>query len=422
MSELSTRWQGKVIAAVWAAICATGAPSNAATLSPVVVDQPAHDLVYSALDNRIYASSTNASTINPNALVPIDAITGAVGTLVEIGVNPKELAMSSDGSTIYAVVNSDASVQVYDVASGSLGILFTLRSPRDVREIRPVPGRPNAVLISSYNPLRSPSSLGTQLWVDGTELPSHVGDGDGEGPEHIAVDPSNGTRGYGYQRTNSMHPQYSLTIDDNGVHENDGPTLFDVLESNNTNHIELSGDHLFTNLGEIYSLSQKGQIGSFVAPRDFVLDAKSNRMFTITSENALHTIRSYSLSTLQLLRTDTVPGVSGTASSLTPVGANGIAFKTSDQKVAIAYWSSADFDADGDVDGSDLTAWRGTFGQFSTADADGDGDSDGNDFLAWQQQFGSNSSSSAAIPEPAARLLLLSGVLAMHHRRRVAVS
>jgi hypothetical protein len=404
MSDLSTGWQGKVIAAVWAAICATGAPSNAATLSPVVVDQPAHDLVYSALDNRIYASATNASTINPNALVPINATTGAVGTLVEIGVNPKELAVSSDGSTIYAVVNSNASVQVYDVASESLGILFTLRSPRNVREMRSLPSRPNAILIASFNPLRIPSSLGTQLWVDGTELPSHVGEGLGEGPEHIAIDPIDGTRGYGYQRTSSMHPQYSLTIDDNGVHENDGPTLFDVLESNATNHIELSGDHLFTNLGEIYSLSQKVKIGSFVAPGDFVLDAMTNRMFTITSENSRHTIRSYSLSTLQLLRTDTVPDVPGTASSLTRVGANGIAFKTSDQKVAIAYWNSADFDADGDVDGADFLAWQRDASVGALAD--------------WKANFGvartaSANNASTTVPEPGALRSILTAALAV---------
>ena len=53
----------------------------------------------------------------------------------------------------------------------------------------------------------------------------------------------------------------------------------------------------------------------------------------------------------------------------------------------------ADFDEDGDVDGSDFLAWQVNFGLTAGAtkadgDADGDGDVDGSDFLIWQTQFG----------------------------------
>ena len=53
----------------------------------------------------------------------------------------------------------------------------------------------------------------------------------------------------------------------------------------------------------------------------------------------------------------------------------------------------ADFDEDGDVDGSDFLAWQVNFGVTAgttkaDGDADFDGDVDGSDFLIWQTQFG----------------------------------
>lgn len=76
--------------------------------------------------------------------------------------------------------------------------------------------------------------------------------------------------------------------------------------------------------------------------------------------------------------------------------------------------NDADFDGDGDVDGEDLAAWNGGFGEFdglenpaAPADGDANGDLivDGNDFLVWQQQFDQfipTTASGAATPEPTA--------------------
>ncbi|MBN1427157.1 MAG: PEP-CTERM sorting domain-containing protein [Anaerolineae bacterium] len=73
-----------------------------------------------------------------------------------------------------------------------------------------------------------------------------------------------------------------------------------------------------------------------------------------------------------------------------------------------------DFDGDGDVDNADFTAWQAGFGTTEGAvhadgDTDTDGDVDGNDFLIWQQEYGSGSGllGSAAVPEPASIVLLL---------------
>jgi hypothetical protein len=86
---------------------------------------------------------------------------------------------------------------------------------------------------------------------------------------------------------------------------------------------------------------------------------------------------------------------------------------------------AADFNENGVVDGNDLTAWRGGFGDAtatkSQGDADADGDVDGGDFLVWQQQVGMTPATAAAgaIPEPAAAVMAAVGLaLVAAFRRR----
>ncbi|MEM8945825.1 MAG: PEP-CTERM sorting domain-containing protein [Planctomycetota bacterium] len=90
----------------------------------------------------------------------------------------------------------------------------------------------------------------------------------------------------------------------------------------------------------------------------------------------------------------------------------------------------ADFNSDGDVDGSDFLAWQranGTTGgtAFGPGDANGDGDVNALDLAVWQGQYGQAAAlaASAAVPEPSSvALAILSGLTASCVRRRRAIS
>jgi hypothetical protein len=84
--------------------------------------------------------------------------------------------------------------------------------------------------------------------------------------------------------------------------------------------------------------------------------------------------------------------------------------------------NDADFDGNGTVDGHDFLVWQqgqGGAGDHSAGDANGDNLVNADDLTLWKSQFGSSAVS--AVPEPAAAVLLMFGVMAaVAQSRRIA--
>jgi hypothetical protein len=90
-----------------------------------------------------------------------------------------------------------------------------------------------------------------------------------------------------------------------------------------------------------------------------------------------------------------------------------------------ATFGSADFAADGDVDGADFLTWQRNLGTGTTkaqGDANGDGAVNGADLAVWRNQFGFTATSvgaAGAVPEPTALALLSIAATVLTRSRRL---
>jgi hypothetical protein len=316
------------------ALVANGSVASAAALSFKSVSLPTNDLAYSSVSGLVYASVPNSSLTNPNTLTPINPNTATLGAAIPIGFDPGRIAASSDGSNLFTVIGGQVAVQRYNVPSSTVDQFFAIAGGPRISEIYGVPGRPGAVLLHEYEPGTSPPAVATVVYENGVLLPNQVGHGVGVGgPDIIAVDPTNGTKAYGYQNTITSFDHVPMTISVTGIVTAGPSSLAGIMTGFNIGRIAIVGDRLLNDRGQIYSLSLGIQVAAFQAGQSFLIDPAANKFYSVSSSGTTQTLRTYSLSTLTQLRTDTVSPVSGTASSLTKFGANGLAFRTSTGQV-----------------------------------------------------------------------------------------
>lgn len=106
----------------------------------------------------------------------------------------------------------------------------------------------------------------------------------------------------------------------------------------------------------------------------------------------------------------TPPLGSGTYTALFTAPSTSVSWALDFRVSLIGARQPGDFNGDQVVNGSDLAIWRDEFGDTL----------EGRDFLVWQRNLGSSPASAAAVPEPAASLLALSGLVGIMRRRRNA--
>jgi hypothetical protein len=342
-----------LLAVLFAAGDAVGATYNTINLQT-------NDLAYSSVSGMLYVSVPDASTTNPDSLTPINPSTAALGAPLAVGFNPQNVVVSTDGTTIYTVLGGNLGVQPIALPSQTFGTPFFITGGPTVSQILAIPGQPNAVLVATRQLGYSNS---TSVWQNSMHLPDQVGSGAGTGgPDIIAVDRLNGTNAYGYDNSDTGYTNFVMKITSTGVNGANGPNLQGILTGFNVGRIDLMGNNLFTDRGEVFSLSPAIQVGAFQGGGNFVLDPAGNKLFSITTSGSTQTIHAYSLSNFQQLETDTITGLPGNTSKLVRFGTDGLAFRTSNNQVAIVHSGIVaptilgDMNRDGQLTAADVPA------------------------------------------------------------------
>ena len=105
-------------------------PSASSGATMTTINVPANDMVWDATSQQIYLSIPNSSTTNGNTITALDPTTGQLGVSQYAGSNPDKLALSSDGSYLYAGIDGSASVQRFNLPGLGQTSPFPLDPPR----------------------------------------------------------------------------------------------------------------------------------------------------------------------------------------------------------------------------------------------------------------------------------------------------
>ena len=139
----------------------------------------ANDVVYNAHDGFLYVSVPGTDPNYGNTVTRVDPITGAIGPYVHVGSEPRKLALSDDGVTLYVALDGAAAIRRVGLSPLAAGLQFSLGNswlagPRYAEDIEVLPGSPNAVAVALRNQGFSPRHEGVAIFDNGVQRPTQT--------------------------------------------------------------------------------------------------------------------------------------------------------------------------------------------------------------------------------------------------------
>ncbi len=298
----------------------------------LVLPFPARDLVWSPTLGRILLI---ANTQLPNwagSLLSLDPATLAIGVECDLSPGAGKLALAGDASKLYASV--DYAIQAIDMPQLTRGERFPLDPLGDLAQavdLKVQPGNASVVAVAgSYGSIAA--------YENGVRRMNTVS----LGANSIAFN-SSGDRLFGL-RSGVFYGGYmeitKLGLDSSGV--SSLQTLPGFGPWGTGAEIKFAEGRLYTAPGYVLDPEALAVLGAFSSmPAGSLLqpDLSIGRVFFLLPEGGSWTLAAYDAQSYQRIGSLSVPGVSGTPSSLIRWGLDGFAFRTSGNQLFMIHTS-----------------------------------------------------------------------------------
>jgi hypothetical protein len=317
--------------------------NNSFSVSKVPVH--ANDIAWDPASQRFYLYVTSGNGTNANTITALNPQTGVLGSSVPTGSEPVKLAVSADGTYIYAGLDSAGSVHRYTlpalqsdidipVGSGSSG-------PYTAIDLAVQPGSPYSVAVARGIKTSLPRVVGGIFIYDNAAArPQSVpGFTTGIGSIDSLLWNPNGQSLYGIGTTNGS-AFYSMSATSAGLQLQTQTSVAGSSLSNNL-HFDSTTGNLYSDSGKVIDPATGAVIGSFplnalqggfIGNPVMVPDGKLNIAYfvgqTIDGGSGNCAIEAFDLTHFTLLGTIPIANVSGTPSKIIRWGSNGLAFLT----------------------------------------------------------------------------------------------
>jgi trimeric autotransporter adhesin len=239
---------------------APGGGTSSALYFTSFVSIPNNSMAYNPANGLFYLSVPSAAGAPyGDTIVPIDPVTGTLGTPIPVGSEPDRLAITADGKYLWVALDSTGAVRQVDLTTGTAGMQFPIgptgSSTNTVAALAALPGSPNSVVVSTY-------FGGLSIYDSGVARPSSVS------PSTYVVFPwaliVNGTTNEIYGPGSGIPDQYdTYSYDATGVSIKSSTYSSLSYAANNTDDVQIAGNLLYTDYGQTVNPETGALVGTF---------------------------------------------------------------------------------------------------------------------------------------------------------------
>jgi sugar lactone lactonase YvrE len=297
-----------------------------------------NDIVYSPATKMLYASMPSSAGAGGNSITTIDPVTGSIGASVFIGSEPNKLALSDNGTSLYASLDGAYAIRRFDVSTQTPGQQFPVGQDSffgvyTVADLAVAPGNPDLLAVARSYRGTSPPEAGVAIFDNGVPRPT-TGPGHISGSDYLSFSAS-ASKLYGSGFYSGLT---TLTISSSGVSITATSSLssgwrvkFDngVVYGGNGQVIDPDGGSL---RGTFQGVTNSGSAVAFVP------DSSVHRAYYLVAESfgsQTRTLKAFDIDTFLPVGSMTITGVIGDATNMVRWGSNGLAFRTTGNQLFI---------------------------------------------------------------------------------------
>ena len=282
------------------------------------IDQLNNDLAYNQLDGKLYVTVPGVATDGSgNTITRIDPQNGSRVSSTFIGSEPKKIAMSADGQTLYTVLTGAQAIRRFDTVTQTPGIQFSsLHNGYQPSDMAVDPANSNRLVIGA-------GDGGAAMFDNGVKLPATPNVW--IGPVEFGASPN---VLYGYNNVSTGFDLYKTAVSANGLTVT-GSTSNLIYGFGNLEMTFRDG-RIYVPAGRIVDPESKtisGLLQMTDLGRSITVDTTLRRAF-IASDT---TITAFDIDTFRKVGTINLPYLNGSLpTSLVRWGTNGLAFRVGD--------------------------------------------------------------------------------------------
>ena len=253
--------------------------------SAIPVGVQANGLAYDPSRDVVYASVAGWDSQHGNEVVAVDPRSGAILASVWVGSEPRELAVSSDGSVLYVALGGATQIARVDLETFELLEPWTLPvgeypfGTLFAEDIAAQPGNPDVVVVSLANPAFSARHWGVAVLDGGTLRPAmtqaHIANSITFGADASTV--------YGYDNEISSFELSTMTVAEDGIHL----TSQLGLSCCYYNKIEFSEGRIYSSSGVVIDPVQNTLVGTYGASGAVEPSPADDRTYMLTGTTLL---------------------------------------------------------------------------------------------------------------------------------------